>query len=114
MSHIHKKPGQHDHTASTFLFRTDFSEPKVMLHFHQKLGSYMQFGGHVELNETPWQTVIHELREESGYDIDQLQILQPKQRLKASAVRLSILSQLAIQPIQLALTISIPIAPTRW
>jgi 8-oxo-dGTP pyrophosphatase MutT (NUDIX family) len=82
MPHIHTNPGQHDHTASAFLFRTDFDEPKVVLHFHKKLGSYMQFGGHVELNETPWQAVIHELREESGYDIDQLKILQPKKRLK--------------------------------
>lgn len=83
MPHIHTEPGQYDHTASTFLFRTDFDTPKLMLHFHKKLDSYMQFGGHVELNENPWQAVIHELREESGYDINQLQVLQPKQRLKS-------------------------------
>jgi 8-oxo-dGTP pyrophosphatase MutT (NUDIX family) len=82
MPHIHTKPGQHDHTASTFLFRTDFDEPKIMLHFHKKLKSYMQFGGHIELHESPWQAVIHELKEESGYDIDQVRILQPKKRLE--------------------------------
>lgn len=37
----------------------------------------MQFGGHVELHETPWATVVHELREESGYGLDQLKLLQP-------------------------------------
>lgn len=82
MPHIHTEHGQHDHTASAYIFRTDFSAPKVMLHLHKILGSYMQFGGHIELDETPWQTITHELLEESGYDLDQLQILQPQLRLK--------------------------------
>jgi 8-oxo-dGTP pyrophosphatase MutT (NUDIX family) len=82
MPHIHTEPGQHDATASAFIIRLDFKEPKLMLHIHKKLGVYMQFGGHIELHETPWQTVIHELEEESGYTIDQLKILQPKIRLK--------------------------------
>lgn len=34
-------------------------------------------GGHVELHETPWAAVAHEIREESGYDLDQLRLLQP-------------------------------------
>lgn len=42
----------------------------------------MQFGGHIELDETPWQAMKHELREETGYDFDQLELLQPKERLK--------------------------------
>lgn len=82
MAHIHTEKGQHDHTISIYIFRTDFAEPKVMLHFHRKMKIYAQFGGHIELNETPWQAALHELREESGYDIDQLKILQPPQRLK--------------------------------
>jgi 8-oxo-dGTP pyrophosphatase MutT (NUDIX family) len=82
MAHIHTQPGQHDHTASAYIIRTDFDEPKIMLHLHRKIGKYLQFGGHVELHETPWQAVAHELREESGYDIDQLRILQPEQRVK--------------------------------
>lgn len=81
MAHIHTKPGQHDHTASAYILRTDFEEPKIMLHLHKKIGKYLQFGGHVELHETPWQAVVHELREESGYDIDQLRILQPADRV---------------------------------
>lgn len=82
MAHIHTQPGQHDHTASAYIIRTDFDEPKIILHLHRKIGKYLQFGGHVELHETPWQAVAHELREESGYDIDQLRILQPEQRVK--------------------------------
>jgi 8-oxo-dGTP pyrophosphatase MutT (NUDIX family) len=83
MPHIHTLPGQHDHTASAYVFRTDFSEPKVLLHMHKKLGKYMQFGGHVELDETPWQAVTHELREESGYNMNQVLILQPRTRVQS-------------------------------
>ena len=83
MPHIHTEPGQHDLTASAFVVRMDTPEPTIMLHLHKKLGRYMQFGGHVELHETPWQAIIHELREESGYDIDQFDVLQPKIRMKS-------------------------------
>lgn len=81
MPHIHTKKGEHDLTVSAVIVRLDSSEPKVMLHKHKKLGVYLQFGGHVETNENPWQAAVHEIKEESGYDIGQLQILQPKVRL---------------------------------
>lgn len=84
MPHIHTEPGQYDFTASAFVIRTDFEVPKVMLHWHKKIAKYLQFGGHIELDETPWQAVQHELLEESGYEMRQLQILQPEVRLKAS------------------------------
>lgn len=85
MGHIHSNFGQHDFTASAFIVRTDFNEPRFMVHKHKTIGKYLQFGGHVELDETPWQTIIHELREEVGYDIDQLRILQPKNSLRSLA-----------------------------
>jgi 8-oxo-dGTP pyrophosphatase MutT (NUDIX family) len=81
MAHIHTAPGQHDHTVSMYVFRTDFNEPKVLLHIHKKSGAYAQFGGHVELNENPWQTTVHELIEETGYNIEQVEILQPQSRM---------------------------------
>lgn len=82
MPHIHTEPGQHDFTASAYIVRLDTPEPALMLHMHKKLHKYLQFGGHVELRETPWQALIHELAEESGYDITQLKLLQPTVRLK--------------------------------
>lgn len=82
MSHIHTGSGQHDLTVSGYIIRTDFDEPKLLLHLHKKLHKWMQFGGHVELHENPWQALTHELLEETGYDMDQLQILQPHNRIR--------------------------------
>jgi 8-oxo-dGTP pyrophosphatase MutT (NUDIX family) len=82
MPHIHTKVGEHDHTVSAYVFRTDFAEPKIMLHLHRKLHSYMQFGGHIELNEHPTEALAHELLEESGYVLEQMRILQPKDRIE--------------------------------
>jgi 8-oxo-dGTP pyrophosphatase MutT (NUDIX family) len=82
MPHIHTGHGEHDHTASAFIVRLDQSEPKILLHKHKKTGLYQQFGGHIELSENPWQAVTHELLEESGYGMEQLQLLQPHERIK--------------------------------
>lgn len=83
MPHIHTGPGEHDQTISAFIVRTDLGdEPKLMLHRHKKLGKLLQFGGHVELKENPWQAITHELLEESGYEISQLEVLQPTERIK--------------------------------
>ena len=77
MPHIHTKPGEHDFCASAFIIRLNEDEPRLLLHKHKKLGIYLQFGGHVELNENPWQALRHELLEESGYELGQLKLLQP-------------------------------------
>jgi 8-oxo-dGTP pyrophosphatase MutT (NUDIX family) len=82
MSHIHNQPGQHDLTASAFIFKTDGSTPKLLLHRHKLIKKYLQFGGHVELDETPWQAIVREILEETGYDISQLKLLQPEHRIK--------------------------------
>lgn len=82
MPHINTKPGQHDPTVTMFVLRLDTTEPSMLLHLHKKLGGYYPFGGHIELDETPWDSVRHELLEESGYEMDQLDLLQPKLRLK--------------------------------
>jgi ADP-ribose pyrophosphatase YjhB (NUDIX family) len=83
MPHIHTNPGEYDHTVSAFLFRVYGDEPRLVLHLHKKLHVYIQFGGHIEINENPWQAITHELEEESGYKMSQLKILQPKQRMKS-------------------------------
>jgi ADP-ribose pyrophosphatase YjhB (NUDIX family) len=82
MPHIHTTAGQHDLTVTAFIVRTDFLEPRVLLHTHRKLHTLLPVGGHVELLETPWQAMAHELTEESGYRLSQLKILQPKSRIK--------------------------------
>lgn len=81
MPHIHIEPGQHDTTASAFIVRIDQPESRLLLHRHKKLGVFLQIGGHVELHETPWQAVLHEVAEESGYEAGQLKVLQPPLRL---------------------------------
>ena len=83
MAHIHTNPGEHDPTASAFIIRTDFEEPKLLLHLHKKLGKLLQPGGHTELHETPWQAVLHEITEETGYALNQLRLLQPRLRIRA-------------------------------
>ena len=68
MAHIHDQPNQHDLTACAFIIRQVDGEWRCLVHMHKKLGKLLQIGGHVELHETPWQSVAHELRE-SGRDV---------------------------------------------
>jgi 8-oxo-dGTP pyrophosphatase MutT (NUDIX family) len=82
MPHIHTAQGQHDLTTTAFIIRIDGTEPLGMLHRHRKLGLLLPVGGHVELDETPWAAAIHEIAEESGYDIGQLKVLQPAERIR--------------------------------
>lgn len=63
-------------TISAYIVRLDSDEPLCLVHMHRKIGKLMQIGGHIELNETPWQTAAHELEEESGYKLSELQIVQ--------------------------------------
>lgn len=83
MPHIHTGDNQHDLTVTAYIVRTDTPEPMVLLHMHKKLGVLLPVGGHVELSETPWQAIAHELAEESGYELSQLSILQPQSRIKS-------------------------------
>ncbi|MEI7818767.1 MAG: NUDIX domain-containing protein [bacterium] len=83
MPHIHTEPGQHDHTNSIYIVRTDGDEPLVWLHMHRKLHRLLAAGGHIELDETPWQSIAHELTEESGYTLSDLELLQPEDRIKS-------------------------------
>lgn len=82
MPHINTAPGQHDHTVSAYIIRYDANDDalinlKLLVHMHKKFGVLLHPGGHVELNENPWAAISHELLEETGYDMDQLALLQP-------------------------------------
>lgn len=81
MPHIHSEPGQYDHTVSAFIIRLG-EEPRIILHIHKYVKKYIHFGGHIELNESPWQSLVREIKEESGYGLGQLKLLQPKSSLK--------------------------------
>jgi 8-oxo-dGTP diphosphatase len=85
MPHLHTAPGEKDFTASGFIVRMDGPEPRVMLHRHRIIHKWIQFGGHVEHTENPWQAIAHEVHEESGYRLEQLKILQPKVALRNSS-----------------------------
>ncbi len=76
MPHIHNQPNQHDMTISMYIIRKVDNNWLCLVHFHKKIGKYMQIGGHIELDETPWQSVAHELEEESGYNLTQLKVAQ--------------------------------------
>lgn len=49
-------------TATGFLVWAD----RVLLHWHRKNCLWLPFGGHIEENEDPVQTVLREIEEESG------------------------------------------------
>jgi 8-oxo-dGTP pyrophosphatase MutT (NUDIX family) len=84
MAHIHTEPNQHDFTASAFIVRDDMDEPRVLLHMHRKLGRLLQPGGHIELHEHPWDSIAHELQEETGYMLADVEVLQPELRITAT------------------------------
>jgi 8-oxo-dGTP pyrophosphatase MutT (NUDIX family) len=85
VGHIHVLPGQFDLTVSAYIIRTadQGTPPALLLHRHKTLGVLLQPGGHVELDETPWQAMMREIREETGYEPDQLRLLQPRLRLSS-------------------------------
>jgi len=84
MAHVHQQPGQHDLTVSAFIVRTDLGAPRGLVHRHKTLGIYLQVGGHVELDEQPWASLVREVAEETGYDADQLSVLQPPDHFQSS------------------------------
>lgn len=84
MGHLHQQDNQHDATVSMYIVSiANPDEPRLFLHQHKVAGRWFQPGGHVELTENPWQAVVHELREETGFELDQLAVLQARPRLPA-------------------------------
>lgn len=103
MPHIHTDAEQHDFTITAYIIRIDTPEPRAMLHMHRKLDMLLPAGGHIELLETPWQALAHEVEEEAGYELSQLHVLQPKSRIKS-------LSKVAFHPTPLSMnTHSVPV-----
>lgn len=67
MPHIHTTPGHIDYTADVFVVHP--SSKRVLLRLHDKLHLWLVPGGHVELDETPIEAAIREVKEEVGLDI---------------------------------------------
>ena len=76
MPHIHTAVGQLDFTVSAYILRQEKGSWKCMLHAHRKFQTLMQIGGHVELSQQPWEAMAAEVLEESGYSLDELEVLQ--------------------------------------
>lgn len=89
MPHIHTEDGQRDVTVSALIVREEKGELFCLVHMHRKIDLLMQIGGHIELDQTPWQAIAEELVEETGYALADLTVLQPagkKLELKEAAV----------------------------
>lgn len=80
MPHIHTGEGEHDLTASAFIIREMHSRLVMLMHKHKKLDQIIQPGGHVELTENPFQAVIREIEEETGYFRSQLHPMERNTR----------------------------------
>jgi len=64
-----------DYTASAFLIR----DGKILFMDHEKLGQWIQPGGHIEGEETPDQAAKREILEETGYRIKFVDGEQPEE-----------------------------------
>jgi 8-oxo-dGTP pyrophosphatase MutT (NUDIX family) len=54
-------------TATAFVFDASM---RVLLVFHKKIQTWLPPGGHMDPNETPEETAIREVKEETGLDIE--------------------------------------------
>ncbi len=63
MAHIHDKI---DFTASAYIVY----DGKILLVHHKKLDIWMQLGGHIELDEDPDTSLLREIQEECGLEVE--------------------------------------------
>jgi len=67
MPHIHDKI---DFTVSAYIVHPDLD--KILLVHHKKFGSWLQLGGHVELDEDTDMALMREIQEECGLKVELL------------------------------------------
>lgn len=76
MPHIHEL---YDFTASAYIV----FENKILLVHHKRLNTWLQPGGHIELDEDPEEALWREIEEEVGLKKSDLVILNQPERPKA-------------------------------
>lgn len=74
MAHIHEL---YDFTIGAFILH----DHKVLLMNHNKLKTWIQPGGHIELDEDPETALWREIAEETGLTKDHLTLVQPETRM---------------------------------
>ncbi len=82
MPHIHEL---YDFTVSAFILHP--TENKLCLINHRKLHMWLQPGGHIELNEDPWQALTHELLEETGLILEKCEVIEPAEQPKVRGLK---------------------------
>lgn len=65
MPHLHEKI---DFTVQALIVH----EGRVLLRMHDKYGTWLPVGGHIELDEDPVEALFREVKEESGLEIELL------------------------------------------
>ena len=65
MPHIHTQDGEIDFVVNVYVVYKN----RTLLRMHDKHHKWFPVGGHVELNETPEETAIREVKEEVGLDV---------------------------------------------
>lgn len=70
MPHIHDL---YDFTASALIIHKN----RILLLHHKKLDTWLQPGGHIELNEDPEETLWREIKDETGLTKNHLTIIEP-------------------------------------
>lgn len=83
-------------TVSAFIVRESAEGPRLLLHRHKRLDLFLQPGGHVELDEHPWAALAREVREETGYDLAQLDVLQPPSRMTVPSLDSTVLHPMPV------------------
>lgn len=85
------------HYTSTAVLVSDTKPRKVLLGLHQKLQMWLPPGGHQEENENPFECLVREVKEETGFDVTQY--LPKEQKLDERVNSLPVPDYLFEEPI---------------
>lgn len=77
MAHIHEKI---DFVSTAFIVHKD----KVLLVHHKVLKMWLPVGGHIELDEDPIDALYREIKEETGIDKSEIEIISNKPNIKGT------------------------------